>query len=455
MAQEKIITLNKYIPRNYQLPIFDAIENKGYKRVIVNAARRSGKDITAWNIAIRQCLRKTCLVYYCLPTFSQAKRTVWDAISIDGIKFIDFIPKEVIDSINSQEMKIRFKNNSLLQLIGGDTYNTSLVGTNPYGLVLSEYALMDPQAFEFARPILAANDGWCLILSTPRGHNSFFDMWSFGQAHPETWFCYQLSIHDTHHISEENLALEKAAMSPELFAQEFEVSFSRGVDGAFYAKHLDDLRRKNQIGFVDWNPSLKTHVSWDLGVADKTVLLFFQIEGNKINIIDCVANTNVGLDWYAKELQKKPYIYGKHLGPHDLRVRSWSEGAITRIDKARDLGIDFTIVPNISIDDGIEAVWTSFNRFWIDEVKCKPLIHALESYHREWDEKFNRYRDKPVHDSSSDFADALRYLCLGLPHVSSGLSKEELNEAKQRALYGQQSNLPKPLQDHPSNGWRW
>jgi len=454
--EEKII-LDKFKPRPYQLPIFDAIENKNYKRVIINAARRSGKDITAWNIAIRQCLKRTCLVYYCLPTFSQAKRTVWDAIAIDGTKFLDFIPKEVIANINSQEMKIRFKNDSILQLIGGDTYNTSLVGTNPYGLVLSEYALMDPQAFEFARPILAANDGWCLILSTPRGHNWFFDLWNFGKNHSETWFCYQLSIHDTHHISEENLAFEKQAMSPELFAQEFEVSFSRGIDGAFYAKNLDDLRRKNQIGSVDWNPSLKTHCSFDLGVADKTVCLFFQIDGNKINIIDCLANTNVGLEWYAKEIQRKPYIYGKFFGPHDLKVREWAGGAVTRLDKARDLGINFEIAPNISIDDGIECVWTNFNRFWIDETKCKQLIHALESYHREWDEKFNRYRDKPVHDASSDYCDCLRYLCLSLPKVSDGISKEELEASKMRALYGTQSNIPKPLQDPPrgGNGWRW
>lgn len=435
-SRNNIVKLDRFKPRPYQLPIMDAILNKGYKRVIVNAARRSGKDITAWNISIRQCLLKTCLVYYCLPTFSQAKRTVFDAIAIDGTKFLDFIPPEVIDSINVQEMKIRFKNGSLLQLIGGDTYNTSLVGTNPYGLVLSEYALMDPQAFEFARPILAANDGWCLILSTPRGHNWFWDAWQYGLTRPE-WFCYQLTIHDTCHISEENLALERQNMSPELFAQEFEVSFSKGQEGSWYAKNVDELRRKGQIGVVDWNSSLKTHCSFDLGVADKTVCIFFQIDGNKINIIDCLANTNVGLEWYAKEIQKKPYVYGHFLGPHDLRVRSWSGGAVTRLDKARELGINFDIVENISIDDGIECVWTNFNRFWIDEVKCKDLIHALESYHREWDEKFNRYRDKPVHDASSDYCDAVRYLCLGLPMVSSTESTpEQLDKRYREAVYG-------------------
>jgi hypothetical protein len=31
---ETQIHLNKYKPRSYQLPILDAIENKGYKRVI-------------------------------------------------------------------------------------------------------------------------------------------------------------------------------------------------------------------------------------------------------------------------------------------------------------------------------------------------------------------------------------------------------------------------------------
>lgn len=65
------VHLNKFSPRKYQLPILDAIENKGYKRVIAIMPRRAGKDVTAFNLCIRACVRKPCVIYYIFPTYAQ------------------------------------------------------------------------------------------------------------------------------------------------------------------------------------------------------------------------------------------------------------------------------------------------------------------------------------------------------------------------------------------------
>ena len=181
--------LNDFKPRKYQLPILDAIENKGYKKVLAILPRRAGKDIVAWNIAIRQCIKKVCTVYYIFPTYSQAKKVIWNSITNEGKQFLDFIPRELIESKNSQEMKINFTNGSILQLIGSDNIDR-IVGTNPYGCIFSEYALQDPRAYQFIRPILAANEGWALFISTPRGRNNFWELYEIAKQHPD-WFCYQ------------------------------------------------------------------------------------------------------------------------------------------------------------------------------------------------------------------------------------------------------------------------
>ena len=149
----------------------DAIENKGYKRVIAIMPRRTGKDIVAFNLCIRQCIRKVCVVYYIFPTFAQAKRVIWDSLTNSGDRFLDYIPKELIESTNSQEMKIRFINGSLLQLVGSDNFD-ALMGTNPAAVVFSEYALQDPRAYQFIRPILTANAGWALFITTPSWQES-------------------------------------------------------------------------------------------------------------------------------------------------------------------------------------------------------------------------------------------------------------------------------------------
>jgi superfamily II DNA or RNA helicase len=73
LNSEQQIHLNKFQPRSYQLPILDAIENKKYKRVIAIMPRRAGKDVTAFNLCIRQCLMRVCVIYYVFPTYSQAR----------------------------------------------------------------------------------------------------------------------------------------------------------------------------------------------------------------------------------------------------------------------------------------------------------------------------------------------------------------------------------------------
>src|SRR5208337_414009 len=101
-------------------------------------------------------------------------------------------------------------------------------------------------------------------------------------------------------------------------------------------------------------------------------------------------------------INQRGYIYGRHIGPHDLRVQEFGSG-ISRIEKARQLGINFVIADNISIEDGIEAVRTCFSKVWIDEIKCAPLIKALENYRQEYDMKLRIYKSHPLHDWSSHF----------------------------------------------------
>ena len=83
---------------------------------------------------------------------------------IDGTSILSFIPPEVIANKNSQEMKIRFVNGSILQMGGSDSYDR-LLGTNPYGIVYSEFSTSDPKSYQYLRPILSVSDGWALFIS--------------------------------------------------------------------------------------------------------------------------------------------------------------------------------------------------------------------------------------------------------------------------------------------------
>jgi hypothetical protein len=343
-------------------------------------------------------------------------------------------------------MKIVLTNGSIIQLVGSDNVD-SLVGTNPYGVVFSEFALQDPKAYQFLRPVLVANDGFMLFISTPRGKNHLWDILQVAQKNPE-WFVYIRNVSETGHISLHEIEKERAEglMSDDLIAQEYFCSFDSGVEGAYYSKYLDKMRIKGQIGNVPHEAGFKVHTAWDLGMRDSTTIIFFQTIGQTVRIIDCYENSKQGLEHYIQVINNKEYIYGKHIAPHDIKVRELGTG-MTRLEKARALGISFTVAPDVSIVDGIEAVRSCLSKVWIDEVKGAPLIKALENYRQEWDQKTKIYKSQPLHNWSSHFSDSMRYLAITLPKTRDGLSPEDLEQRYLEALSGPQSHMPAMFRD--------
>lgn len=446
-----VIEMDKFTLRDYQRPLWKALKDDGYKRAIAIWPRRAGKDVVAFNYLIRCALRKVGVYFIVYPTYSQGRKILWDSMTNEGLRFLDYIPKPLIEKPNSTEMKIRLINQSLIQVIGSDDID-KIVGTNPIGIVYSEYALQNPQAYQFLRPALTANDGWALFISTPRGMNSFYDLYKIAQANPKDWFVSYLTVEDTKHISLEDIDRERKSgeMSEDLIQQEYYVSFSRGIEGSYYCKYIDKMRLDGRIGTVPYESSFKVNTAWDLGVRDSTSIIFFQCIGQTVRIIDYYENSKQGLEFYAKILTEKSqllgYLYGKHFAPHDIAVREFSSG-LTRIEKAKQLGINFLITQNISIEDGIEAVRSSFSKIWIDETKCKQLIKCLENYRQEWDEKKKVYKATQLHNFASHGADAFRYLVLNLPKTSDKLSAKELDQRYHEAKFGNQFNLPDVFRD--------
>ena len=417
MPKELTLPYN-YQPRPYQLPILRAMDS-GTKRAVWVAHRRSGKDKTCLNITIKKMQEKVGVYFYLFPTFTQAKKVIWDGKDGSGFGFRSHFPNELIDgNVNETELKIKFKNGSIFQLIGTDTIDR-IVGTNPIGVVFSEFSLQDPRAWGFLRPILAENGGWAIFVGTPRGENHFYDLHCLAQDDPE-WFSQVLTVDDTKAISPEVLANERREIirlhgNDALFQQEYYCSFSVPIAGAYYAHQVMQAYKEGRVTHVPHEPMARVHTVWDLGVNDRNSIWFFQHVGGQLRLIDFYENSGVGLPHYAEILQEKTkelgYIYERHIGPHDTGVQEWSSGK-TRIQSARDIGIKFQIAPKLPVLDGITAVRNMFPKLWIDQKRCAQGLNALKNYHHEYDEERKTYLPTPKHDWSSNAADSLRYMAV-------------------------------------------
>jgi phage terminase large subunit len=415
LKQEVNITLPvNYVCRPYQEAFWKAAK-EGYKRFVLVWHRRAGKEKTCWNYLIMQACKRVGIYYYFFPHFSQGRKILWDGVDKNGFRLLDHVPKELIDGQpNSTEMKIRLKNGSLIQIIGTNNID-SIVGTNPIGCVFTEYSLQDPIAWTLIRPILRENGGWAVFNFTPRGANHGKEIFDMAERNQD-WFCQLLTVENTGVLTQQDIQKERdEGMSEDMIQQEYYCSFTLGVEGAYYAKYMQDARDEDRVGHVKWQNQSRVYTAWDLGYGDSCAIIFYQVIGTEVHIIDYYENHNEGLPHYARILLDKPYIYANHFAPHDIESHAFSSGMSGK-EVGASLGIKFTTLPTlrIRIEDGIEAVRGILPRVYFDEIKCKHLIKCLENYRKEFDSRLEIYKDKPRHDKWSHGADAMRYLALAV-----------------------------------------
>lgn len=181
----------------HQLEVDAAYKTGKYDRFYLAWHRRAGKDVYGLDFARRRMEERTGTYWHLFPFHVQARRAIWNGIDArDGMKFIDraFPPQLRDKEPNNTEMSIDWKG-SHWQMLGSDNYDR-MVGSNPCGIVLSEWALCDPMAWEYIRPILIENGGWAMFITTFRGRNHAWRLFE-NVKHLENWYTSLRTVEQT------------------------------------------------------------------------------------------------------------------------------------------------------------------------------------------------------------------------------------------------------------------
>lgn len=420
-----IVIPYKWKPRSYQLECWRYFQGQEEgKRGVAVWHRRAGKDLFAINLIQTKVFERVGTYWHLLPTYKQGRAIVWNGFTRDGRAFLDhFHPDLIQGKPNTTEMRVTFTNGANYQVVGTDDIN-SLVGTNPIGCVFSEYSLHDPGAWEYIRPILAENGGWALFIFTARGRNHGYRLLKMSRENPK-WFSQVLVAGNNGTkrddgspvISDEIIEEERKSGMPEpMIQQEFFCSFDAPFVGAYYGDQMMRLEREEHLlPNISYDPRLPLDTYWDLGVNDTTAIWFVQPLHNEYRIIDFYQASGEGLPHYAKLMRGQvegyermgDYVYHQHWAPWDIVVREFSTGK-SRIEAAKELGIKFRTVKKHEVDDGIEMVRSILPRCWFDNGCCTRGIEALRQYRKEWDDKMKCFKGHPLHDWTSNPADAFR-----------------------------------------------
>lgn len=187
------------------------------------------------------------------------------------------------------------------------------------------------------------------------------------------------------------------------------------IGGSYYGAMINQAASEGRITDVPVIDSYPVHTAWDIGIDDATAIWFYQIHQTQIRLIDYIQDSQKSLKDYFRLLQNKPYLYGFHYFPHDIKTRHKDSGKETlEIIKKIAPSYNFKVVPKITVMGGIIYSRILLSRCWFDKEKCKQGIRALKNYRKEWDEKKSTYKPTPLHDWASHGADAFRYLAVGL-----------------------------------------
>lgn len=426
--------------RPYQEPLWDFLMRDG-KRAMAVWHRRAGKDDIGLHYTAVAAHKRIGNYWYALPEYNQGRKAIWTAVNAHtGRRRIDeAFPLELRENTNDQEMFIRFKNGSTWQIIGSDRYDAT-VGSGVAGIVYSEWALANPSAWAYHRPILEENDGWAIFITTPRGRNHALSMLTHAQK-SANWFCEVLTTSDTDIFSKEQLdealseyrALYGSDVGRAQYEQEYLCSFNAAILGAFYAAEMAAVRSEGRILEVEAEPAEFVHRAWDLGVGDDTSIWWFQIVGAQVFILDHYAASGVGVDHYADVIEKREaehgWMNGSDYVPHDAKIKEWGSGR-TRVETMKTLGLNPILVPMATIADGINAARRTLP-LCVFHPRCEESgISALEQYRREWDDEKKAFRASHVHDWTSHPADAFRYLSLSW----RGIQRREVVVPKQEGF---------------------
>ena len=363
-------------------------------------------------------MQKRVGVYWHLfPEYAQGRKAIWEGIQSDGRKFLDFFPPDLVKRKNSTYQFIELTNGSIYQIVGSNNYN-SIVGPNPVGVILSEYALQDPSARDYIAPMLKLNKGWAIYIYTMRGKTHGWERYQIAQK-SDRWFCEFLVGGDEGTkmddgnpvISDQEIQEEiEDGMSPARAKQEYYNDPNAPMEHAFYLTQLDNMYEEKRIGTLIWNPRQPVFTSWDIG-HDGTVIWYAQEnQWGGLDFIDLDHGKSKPFEEYLAPLKNRSYIYGGHYAPWDAIFGDKYIGD-SRIKIAEDHGVKFFKAKRCSHEAGVDSTRRFMRKCRINDEKCQRGLDGLREYVREYDSVNMVYSDKYIHNWASHFAKAFELIC--------------------------------------------
>ena len=272
MAQNMISAkLRGYKPRESQQEIF----NSQARFLVADAGRRWGKTITGINWLLEGICNEGGPVWWLAPVFAQSKMSYRRLISAARAGGAD----KAIKDNSLTELRVQFANDQVAEFKSADNPD-NLRGEGLKRVVIDEAARVKREVFEeIVRPSISDTGGRVLFISTPKGKNWFYEMWSRGQDDLQPQYqSWKFPTADNPKVDPEDIEQAKQSLPVDVFTQEYMAEFLENQAGVFRnVAACMGSKRESPL------PKKKYYAGLDIArLTDFTVLSIFDQDGNQV-----------------------------------------------------------------------------------------------------------------------------------------------------------------------------
>ena len=203
------------------------------------------------------------------------------------------------------------------------------------------------------------------------------------------------------------------------------------VDGAIFAKEMQQAEFEGRITRVPYDPVKPVIAVFDIGWADATAVWFVQFIGMETRLIRYYETTQTTISQILAKMQTFGYVYDILYLPHDAQNKTLAANGRSIEEIVRNAGFNVRIIDRTPITDSINAARTIFNKCYFDRENCYEGLQCLRHYRYDVNPETGNFSQKPLHDNYSHGADAFRYI---------GLMINEPKQVKKRQINYQTSS---------------
>jgi len=242
------ITLFK--PHTKQKEIISSFATTKHKFGVVATGRQFGKSLLGQNLMLFWLLREPKQKgAWISPIYNQSKKVFQELTNA---------AHGIIVSKNKADLTITFANGSTLIFLSAERYD-SIRGFSFNYMVIDEGAFIREQAInEAILPTLTALGKKCLIISTPKSKNWFYQYWIRGNQQNDNYISFTGTSFDNPYADHEFILQQEVSLPIDIYKQEYLAQFTdagsevfRGLDNVCILNNFENESKERCFFGID------------------------------------------------------------------------------------------------------------------------------------------------------------------------------------------------------------